>query len=82
MVENGCKVGGRDILLEVAPSAWEEASKLARSQAAIRSPLLRKLLVKLIQRIGNTYLPPRVASWRYMVLISTTHLSPPTYLPL
>ncbi|KAG0570729.1 hypothetical protein KC19_6G183600 [Ceratodon purpureus] len=60
------KVGGRDILLDVAPSAWEEASKLARSQAAIRSPLLRKLLVKLIQRIGNTYLPPRVASWRYM----------------
>lgn len=60
------KVGGRDILLDVAPSAWEEACKLARSQAAIRSPLLRKLLVKLIQRIGNTYLPPRVASWRYM----------------
>uniref|UniRef100_A0A7I4D1R8 Tubulin-specific chaperone D n=1 Tax=Physcomitrium patens TaxID=3218 RepID=A0A7I4D1R8_PHYPA len=60
------KVGGRDILLDIAPSAWQEASKLARSQSAIRSPLLRKLLVKLIQRIGNTYLPPRIATWRYM----------------
>lgn len=65
MTDN-CKVGGRDILLDVAPIAWGEATELASSQAASRSPLLRKLLVKLIQRIGNTYLPPRVASWRYM----------------
>jgi hypothetical protein len=27
--------------------------------------LTRKLLIKLIQRIGLTYLPPRVATWRY-----------------
>ena len=29
------------------------------------SPLLRKLLTKLFARVGATYLPPRVASWRY-----------------
>jgi len=29
------------------------------------SSLLRKLLTKLFARVGATYLPPRVASWRY-----------------
>jgi len=52
--------------------AWQGAHDLAGSQAANRSPLLRKLLVKLIQRIGVMYLPPRIASWRYMVLASLT----------
>lgn len=58
------------MLLNVAPMAWQGAHDLAGSQAANRSPLLRKLLVKLIQRIGVMYLPPRIASWRYMVLAS------------
>jgi len=29
------------------------------------SPLLRKLLTKLFARVGASYLPPRLASWRY-----------------
>ncbi|CAK9217775.1 unnamed protein product [Sphagnum troendelagicum] len=66
------KVGGRDMLLNVAPMAWQGAHDLAGSQAANRSPLLRKLLVKLIQRIGVMYLPPRIASWRYMNLESVS----------
>lgn len=27
--------------------------------------LLRKMLVKLLQRVGTTYVPPRVVTWRY-----------------
>ncbi|EFJ25897.1 hypothetical protein SELMODRAFT_413196 [Selaginella moellendorffii] len=61
------KVGDRSILLEIAPIAWKEASALSDSPLATRSPLLRKLLVKLIQRIGLTYLPPKLAAWRYML---------------
>ncbi|KAJ7541816.1 hypothetical protein O6H91_10G078100 [Diphasiastrum complanatum] len=60
------KVGGRDILISIASLAWQDASDLACSQIAGRSPLLRKLLMKLILRIGLTYLSPRVAVWRYM----------------
>lgn len=60
------KFGGRDVLLPLAAPTWEQARSLAISQPAKQSALLRKLLVKLIQRIGLTYLEPRVPSWRYL----------------
>jgi len=36
-------------------------------KAAAHSGLLRKLAVRLVARVGLTYLPPRVAAWRYQV---------------
>ncbi|GAQ86916.1 Beta-tubulin folding cofactor D [Klebsormidium nitens] len=59
------KVGGRDILLEVSDSVWADACAVLQTPFAARSPLVRMLAVKLIQRIGLTHLPPRVATWRY-----------------
>lgn len=60
------KVGGRDILLDVASTVWQETCNLIKSTAAARSPLLRKLLIKLTQRVGLAYLPQRVPLWRYV----------------
>ncbi|XP_057830679.2 tubulin-folding cofactor D isoform X2 [Cryptomeria japonica] len=60
------KVGGRDVLLDVASVMWQETCNLTKSVTAARSPLLRKLLIKLTQRIGLTYLPQRVPLWRYV----------------
>lgn len=59
------KAGGRDILTPVSSTAWEEAIQLSKSSIATQSLLLRKFLVKLIQRIGLVYLPPRTTAWRY-----------------
>ena len=39
--------------------------KCGASSGAGGSPLLRKLLTKLFARVGASYLPPRLASWRY-----------------
>lgn len=60
------KVGGRDILLDVASTVWQETCNLIKSTVAARSPLLRKLLIKLTQRVGLAYLPQRVPLWRYV----------------
>eukprot|EP00249_Psilotum_nudum_P020538 c27747_g1_i1 orf=323-4195(+) len=65
------KVGGRDVLLHVTPTAWQEVCELVNSSAITQNSLLRKMLVKLIQRIGLTYLPPRAASWRYKGVFSS-----------
>ncbi|KAH9316181.1 hypothetical protein KI387_024808, partial [Taxus chinensis] len=59
-------VGGRDVLLDVASLVWQETCNLTKSAAAARSPLLRKMLIKLTQRVGLTYLPQRVPLWRYV----------------
>ncbi|KAL2632493.1 hypothetical protein R1flu_003972 [Riccia fluitans] len=59
------KVGGRDMLLDTTIPVWQVASHLATSSAASRSPLLRKLLIKLMQRVSLMHLPPRIATWRY-----------------
>ncbi|BBN05956.1 tubulin-specific chaperone D [Marchantia polymorpha subsp. ruderalis] len=59
------KVGGRDMLLDTTLPVWQVASQLATSSAANRSPLLRKLLIKLMQRVSLMHLPPRIATWRY-----------------
>eukprot|EP00986_Skeletonema_menzelii_P017354 scaffold19153_cov80-Skeletonema_menzelii.AAC.9 len=43
---------------------WEQSILVAEKKAA-GSVVLRKLFVKLFARIGCSYLPPRVATWRY-----------------
>ncbi|XP_043695428.1 tubulin-folding cofactor D [Telopea speciosissima] len=60
------KAGGRKFLLDLVPMVWNDTSILIKSNAATRSPLLRKFLVKLTQRIGLTCLPHRSPSWRYV----------------
>ncbi|KAK7269692.1 hypothetical protein RIF29_22426 [Crotalaria pallida] len=60
------KAGSRNLLLGVIPIVWNDTSVLYNSSNAARSPLLRKYLMKLTQRIGLTALPHRLPSWRYM----------------
>ncbi|KAK9274057.1 hypothetical protein L1049_018871 [Liquidambar formosana] len=60
------KAGSRKVLLDVVPVIWSDTSILVKSSTAARSPLLRKYLVKLTQRIGLTCLPHRSPSWRYV----------------
>lgn len=59
------KVGSRQVLLNVVSLTWNDCSLLMKSTTASRSPLLRKLIVKLSQRIGLTCLPHRLPIWRY-----------------
>ncbi|KAJ8565468.1 hypothetical protein K7X08_008044 [Anisodus acutangulus] len=65
------KNGSPKVLLSVIPGIWNDTSALMRSNTAARSPLLRKYLVKLTQRIGMICLPPRHQSWRYVGRTST-----------
>ncbi|XP_042435932.1 tubulin-folding cofactor D-like isoform X2 [Zingiber officinale] len=58
-------VGTRKVLLSVVSTTWSDISLLMKSNTSARSPLLRKFLVKLSQRIGLTCLPRRLQSWRY-----------------
>lgn len=60
------KNGSPKVLLNVIPGIWNDTSALMKSNTAARSPLLRKYLVKLTQRIGMICLPPRHQSWRYV----------------
>ncbi|PRQ56920.1 putative tubulin-specific chaperone D, tubulin-folding cofactor D [Rosa chinensis] len=60
------KAGGRKLLLDVVPIVWDDISLLIKSSYAAKSPLLRKYLMKLTQRIGLTCLPHRSPSWRYV----------------
>ncbi|KAH7863931.1 hypothetical protein Vadar_023696 [Vaccinium darrowii] len=60
------KAGSRKLLLDVVSVIWNDTSALMRSSAAARSPLLRKYLIKLSQRIGLICLPHRSPSWRYV----------------
>uniref|UniRef100_UPI0037E9BBBB tubulin-specific chaperone D n=1 Tax=Semicossyphus pulcher TaxID=241346 RepID=UPI0037E9BBBB len=57
------KHGKRDDLLQYAPTVLQclEQKHLSESSQA----MLRKLGVKLIQRLGLTFLKPRLATWRY-----------------
>ncbi|KAK3019553.1 hypothetical protein RJ639_004394, partial [Escallonia herrerae] len=65
------KVGSRKVLLDVVPVVWNDTSVLIKSTFAARSPLLRKSLVKLTQRVGLSCLPHRSPSWRYVGKHST-----------
>ncbi|XVF18437.1 hypothetical protein REPUB_Repub11eG0021500 [Reevesia pubescens] len=60
------KAGSRKVLLDVVPTIWNDVSVLIKSGTAARSPLLRKHLMKLTQRIGLTCLPHRSPTWRYV----------------
>ncbi|KAI4356773.1 hypothetical protein L6164_000767 [Bauhinia variegata] len=60
------KAGNRKLLLDVISVVWNDASMLFKSSTAVRSPLLRKYLIKLTQRIGLIALPHRSPSWRYV----------------
>ncbi|XP_078140613.1 tubulin-specific chaperone D [Centroberyx gerrardi] len=57
------KHGKRDDLLQYAPTVLQclEQKRISESSQAT----LRKLGVKLIQRLGLTFLKPRLAKWRY-----------------
>ncbi|XP_042361024.1 tubulin-specific chaperone D isoform X2 [Plectropomus leopardus] len=57
------KHGKRDDLLQYAPTVLKflEQKRLSESNQA----MLSKLSVKLIQRLGLTFLKPRLATWRY-----------------
>lgn len=61
------QAGSRKLLLDVVSVIWNDTSALMRSSTAARSPLLRKYLIKLSQRIGLICLPHRSPSWRYVV---------------
>ncbi|GAA0175136.1 chaperone [Lithospermum erythrorhizon] len=60
------KTGSPKLLVEVVSIIWNDTSALMKSNIASRSPLLRKYLVKLTQRIGLICLPHRSPSWRYV----------------
>ncbi|KAK1394025.1 Tubulin-folding cofactor D [Heracleum sosnowskyi] len=72
------KAGSRSLLIDVVPSVWSDSSVLIKSAGAARSPLLRKYLVKLTQRIGLISLPHRSPSWRYVTKFKTLGESPLT----
>ncbi|KAL2514966.1 Tubulin-folding cofactor D [Forsythia ovata] len=65
------KIGNTKALLNVVSIVWNDTSALIKSNSAARSPLLRKYLVKLTQRIGLTCLPHRSPIWCYVVRNST-----------
>ncbi|KAF9668815.1 hypothetical protein SADUNF_Sadunf14G0042500 [Salix dunnii] len=64
------KAGCRKGLMDVVSTVWTDVSLLEKSVTAAHSPLLRKYLVKLTQRIGLTCLPPRSPAWCYVVSIA------------
>lgn len=53
----------REKLIDLIPVVFYPVVGLA--ELGPGQTLLRKMLVKLLQRVGTTYVPPRVASWRY-----------------
>ncbi|ESQ44003.1 hypothetical protein EUTSA_v10005754mg [Eutrema salsugineum] len=60
------KTASRKVLLDVLPTILNDVTVLSKSNAATKSPLLRKYLIKLTQRIGLVCLPHRTPSWRYV----------------
>ncbi|XP_072985032.1 tubulin-folding cofactor D isoform X1 [Typha latifolia] len=69
------KVGSRKVIFNVFSTTWSDSALLMKSTVAARSPLLRKFLVKLSQRIGLTCLPQRSSSWRYLGKTSSLHVN-------
>ncbi|EOA23407.1 hypothetical protein CARUB_v10016587mg [Capsella rubella] len=60
------KTASRNMLLDVLPIVLNDVTVLGKSNAAAKSSLLRKYLIKLTQRIGLVCLPHRSPSWRYV----------------
>ncbi|CAG8697903.1 9733_t:CDS:2, partial [Scutellospora calospora] len=59
------KLGQRQTLLPTLESVWPCLNLLEENQLFVNNALVRKMSVKLAQRIGLRYLKPKVASWRY-----------------
>ena len=59
------KHGVRTSLAPAAPALWKQCASLAGAADVLRSPLLRRLAVKLATRVGLLLLRPRLVSWRY-----------------
>eukprot|EP00850_Spirogloea_muscicola_P004404 SM000019S04948 [mRNA] locus=s19:155448:161920:- [translate_table: standard] len=60
------KMGEKSTLSTLAPLVWKDVVLLLlESPMAERSPLLRRLLSKLLHRIALIHMPSRVAEWRY-----------------
>lgn len=55
--------GVREKLIDLIPVVFYPVVGLA--ELGPGQTLLRKMLVKLLQRVGTTYVPPRVVAWRY-----------------
>jgi hypothetical protein len=60
------KFGQRSRLLPYAARAWAHLSVLRASPGMAGNVLARMLAVKVVQRIGLTFLAPRLAPWRYV----------------
>lgn len=60
------KLGHRDRLLPFAPAAWSQLLAVMDSAQLAANVLARKLATKLLQRVGLTFLKPRLAPWRYV----------------
>ncbi|KAL6906534.1 hypothetical protein ACP4OV_004135 [Aristida adscensionis] len=65
------KIGNRRLLYDAASGAWNDCSVMIKTNVSARSPLLRKFLVKLAQRVALISLPPRSPSWRYKSISSS-----------
>ncbi|CAM9467497.1 unnamed protein product, partial [Hapterophycus canaliculatus] len=57
------KQGHRSKLIDLIPVVFYPVVGLA--ELGPGQTLLRKMLVKLLQRLGTTFVPPRVVTWRY-----------------
>lgn len=57
------KHGKRDDFLQYAPTVLQCLDQRRLSES--RQAMLRKLGIKLVQRLGLTFLKPRLAKWRY-----------------
>ncbi|AQK64746.1 Tubulin-folding cofactor D [Zea mays] len=62
------KIGNRRALHDAVSGTWSDCSLVMKTNVSARSPLLRKFLVKLAQRVGLISLPPRLPSWQYKAL--------------
>ncbi|KAJ1925505.1 hypothetical protein IWQ60_004517 [Tieghemiomyces parasiticus] len=61
------KLGERRRLVTVIPLIEPLLADLAARESLARQVATRKLVTKLVQRVGLTCLPPQVASWRYQL---------------
>lgn len=75
------KLGHRAVLRRVGPAVLPGVLAVGNGDLA-QSVILRKLVVKVVQRIGVAFLPPRLPSWRYQRGAWSLNLLPPLSLTL
>ena len=60
------KYGQRDYLMKAAPKLVPVCEMLMGGKSRFSSnAVIRKLCIKLVQRLGLSFLKPKVAKWRY-----------------